>query len=561
MSLPAVEFTFFDKAFPFHLVLSSTGEILRVGPRLREVAPALKGGCSIESHIRFIRPNDVSDLSVLRRHEKQLTVLEVTSVPGFKLRGELLLVGEGADEVIMLLCLPWIQDLQQLKNFNLRLHDFPPGVDDMLMNLHLKSNEERLSRRHHKRMAIASEELAKRNDELEKELRERKRLEQTLIQSQKMQAIGQLAGGVAHDFNNILLSIDGHAQLAQVAPENVESTIRHLDRIREASRRASEITARLLSFGRRTLMSNCEVEIEGAVSEAQGILAPLLGESIQLEFNIDPGAKTVFIDPAAFQQILVNLAINARDAMDHSGKISFEFDAVEFERSSQRRLGQVQQGEYTRVTVRDEGSGMTEEIIDQIFEPFFTTKDASQGTGLGLSTIVWILERCDGAMDVVSEPGVGTTFTLFLQSSQHSTPVVSGVTRPRRRNIDREQNSNTRILVVEDERDVRDLVHDMLRHDGYQVVVATHGKQALELIGDDSVEPFDLILSDIVMPEMTGHLLKETLHRMGIDIPFALMTGYDPERTIHTESESTPILRKPFNLEELRDMIHFVLLS
>ena len=127
MTLSNVEFSFFDKAFPFHLVLSSDGEILRVGPRLSEIAPSLKAGCPLDSHIRFIRPNDVSDLGVLRRHEKQLTVLEVTSVPGFKLRGELFLIGQDADEVIMLLCLPWIQDLQQLKRFNLRLHDFPPG--------------------------------------------------------------------------------------------------------------------------------------------------------------------------------------------------------------------------------------------------------------------------------------------------------------------------------------------------------------------------------------------------------------------------------------------------
>ena len=428
----------------------------------------------------------------------------------------------------------------------------------MLMNLHLKSNEERLSRRHHRKMALASEEIAKRNDELENELRERKRLEQTLVQSQKMQAIGQLAGGIAHDFNNILLSIDGHAQLAQVAPENVESTVRHLDRIREASRRASEITARLLSFGRRTLMSNCEVEISGAVSEAKGILAPLLGESIQLEFNIGSGAETVYIDPAAFQQILVNLAINARDAMDNTGTISFDFESVTVDRAEELRLGRIRPGEYIRVLIRDEGTGMTPEIVDQIFEPFFTTKDASQGTGLGLSTIVWILERCDGAMDVKSEPGVGTIFSLFLQPRSLEKPSISAVSAARQ-SVDREANSKRRILVVEDERDVRELVHDMLVHDGYQVVVATHGKQALELISGDSAPPFDLILSDIVMPEMTGHVLKETLHRMGIDIPFALMTGYDPERATEHQSEPSPVLRKPFNLEELRELIHSML--
>ena len=558
MSLKTLEFSFFDKAFPFHLAISGGGKILRVGPRLREIAPSLNVGDDTNSCIRFIRPNGITDFTLLKKHEKQLTVLEVRSVPGFKLRGELFLIEHQDEQVIMLLCLPWIQDLQQLKNFNLRLHDFPPGVDDMLMNLHLKSNEERLSRRHHKKMARASEELEKRNTALESELRERERLEQTLIQSQKMQAIGQLAGGIAHDFNNILLSIDGHAQLAQIAPENLESTTRHLERIREATRRASEITARLLSFGRRALMSNCEVEISAAISEAEGILSPLLGESIVLSFDIGPGAETVYIDPAAFQQILVNLAINARDAMDHKGKITFDFDKVKINESVKLCLGTIVPGEYIRVTVRDEGVGMTQSIIEQIFEPFFTTKEASQGTGLGLSTIVWILERCDGAMDVTSEPGVGTTFSLFLQPCERTNEGVSMVSEARR-TAEPRRHSKTRILVVEDEQAVRELVHDMLRHDGYQVVVASHGVEALALIGDDSVEPFNLILSDIVMPEMTGHGLKDALEKLDIDIPFALMTGYDPDRTNSSESDSIPLLRKPFNLEELRKMLHSTL--
>lgn len=558
MSLKTLQFSFFDKAFPFHLAISGGGKILRVGPRLREIAPSLNVGDDTNSCIRFIRPNGITDFTLLKKHEKQLAVLEITSIPGLKLRGELFLIEEQEEQVIMLLCLPWIQDLQQLKNFNLGLHDFPPGVDDMLMNLHLKSNEERLSRRHQKRMAVASEELEKRNRALEKELLERQRLEQTLIQSQKMQAIGQLAGGIAHDFNNILLSIDGHAQLAQIAPENLESTTRHLDRIREATRRASEITARLLSFGRRTLMSNSEIKIAAAISEAQGILSPLLGESIVLEFDIGPGAEMVYIDPAAFQQILVNLAINARDAMDHNGTIIFNFDKVMINEAAELRLGTILPGEYIRVTVRDEGVGMTESIIEQIFEPFFTTKDASQGTGLGLSTIVWILERCDGAMDVASEPGVGTTFSLFLQPCDHTNEVVSTVSQPQS-GVEPGLNSKIRILVVEDEDDVRDLVHDMLRHDGYQVVVARHGEEALELIGDESIEPFNLILSDIVMPRMTGHALKKSLQEMGIDVPFALMTGYDPDRTNFSEKDSTPLLRKPFNLEELRKMLHSTL--
>ena len=558
MSLKTLDYSFFDKAFPFHLAISAGGKILRVGPRLREIAPSLNVGDDTSSCIRFIRPNGITDFSLLKKHEKQLTVLEITSIPGFKLRGELFLLDQPGEQIIMLLCLPWIQDLQQLKNFNLRLHDFPPGVDDMLMNLHLKSNEERLSRRHHKKMSLAWEVIEKRNKELEKELRERERLEQTLIQSQKMQAIGQLAGGIAHDFNNILLSIDGHAQLAQIAPENLESTTRHLERIREATRRASEMTARLLSFGRRTLMSNCDVEISAAISEAQGILSPLLGESIVLEFDIGPGAKTVYIDPAAFQQILVNLAINARDAMDHNGTITFDFDKVTINETAKLRLGTVLPGEYIRVTVRDEGVGMSESIIEQIFEPFFTTKEASQGTGLGLSTIVWILERCDGAMDVTSEPGVGTTFSLFLQPCDQANEVVSIASKAPKR-AEPARNSKIRILVVEDEDDVRDLVHDMLRHDGYQVVVARHGREALELISEESVEPFNLILSDIVMPEMTGHALKQALEEMGIDVPFALMTGYDPDRTNFSDGESTPLLRKPFNLEELRELIHSTL--
>ena len=161
-------------------------------------------------------------------------------------------------------------------------------------------------------------------------------------------------------------------------------------------------------------------------------------------------------------------------------------------------------------------------------------------------------------MDVTSEPGVGTTFSLFLQPCDHTNEVVSIVSQPPRR-AEPGRNSKIRILVVEDEDDVRDLVHDMLRHDGYQVVVARHGREALELIGDESVEPFNLILSDIVMPKMTGHALKKTLEEMGIGVPFALMTGYDPDRSNFSENDSTPLLRKPFNLEELRELLHSTL--
>ena len=540
------------------MAVSSSGEILRIGPRLREIAPKLLPGEPMESQIRFIRPNDVTDFSVLRKHEKQLTVLEVLSVPGFKLRGELFVIDQPVGEIILLLCLPWIQDLQQLKNFDLRLHDFPPGVDDMLMNLHLKSNEERLSRRHSKRMAMASEELEKRNKELEKELIERQRLEQTLIQSQKMQAIGQLAGGVAHDFNNILLSIDGHAQLAQISLQKTETTKRHLERIREATRRASEMTARLLSFGRRTPMSNSNVEIAAAISEAEGILAPLLGESIQLEFEIEPGAETVFIDPAAFQQILVNLAINARDALDHSGRIFFKFEKVLIAEDAKVHLGKIHRGEYIRVTVRDEGCGMSESVMAQIFEPFFTTKKASDGTGLGLSTIVWILQRCHGAMDVFSEIGVGTTFSLFLQPGEGMAELPTPHS-PNTTKVNRKRNASITILVVEDERDVRELVHDMLQHDGYQVLVASDGVDALKIIGAQDAPSFDLVISDIVMPNMTGHELRRRLLELEVDVPFALMTGYDPNRTNASENDMTQLLRKPFNLEELRDLIHAIL--
>jgi len=558
VTVSSIDFSFFDEAFPFHLAISSEGEIVRVGPRLREIAPALGPGDPMESQLRFIRPHDVTSFSGLKKNEKQLTVLEILAVPGFKLRGELFLIRQEDEEILILMCLPWIQDLQQLKNFNLRLHDFPPGVDDLLMNLHLKSNEERLSRRHTKRMALASEELEKQNKQLEKELLERKRLEQTLIQSQKMQAIGQLAGGVAHDFNNILLSIDGHAQLAQISSGDVEATKRHLDRIREATRRASEITARLLSFGRRTMMSNSDVDIASAISEAEGILAPLLGESINLTFDIGPEATSVYIDPAAFQQILVNLAINARDSMENVGKITFALDRVMINEAQELKLGSIHPGEYVRVTAQDEGCGMTAEVMDKILEPFFTTKDASKGTGLGLSTIVWILERCDGAMDVRSEVGVGTTFSIFLQPTK-ATGSTLEVAPLRRKMLDRDKSADTRILVVEDERDVRELVHDMLRHDGFQVVLASHGEEALELVSDESVEGFDLIISDIVMPEMTGHVLQKRLQEMGLDVPFAFMTGYDPERTKSPEYDSTPLLRKPFNMEELRELIHSVL--
>lgn len=538
-------------AFPFHFLLDGTLRILRAGRRLQEVASGLQSGEALGETLCIKRPEPNPTFDKLKSRTDDVFIIDVTTVVGLHLRGQFFPIEDQGAEALIFLGHPWITDLAQLEEFGLKLHDFPThaGIADMLVLLQTTKRGLIESRSLTELLKQATNELELRNEQLEEELEHRKKLEETVLHAQKMEAIGQLAGGVAHDFNNILLAISGHAALAARKLGEDHLIIGDLHRILDATKRASELTSRLLAFGRRQVMIPIDVDIASALDEVGQILNPLLGESIYLSIKHPPDVGAVKIDPSAMQQILLNLAINSRDSFEGEGSIVIRAETLEQTEPRQLATGILDPGSWISIEVVDDGSGMEQETIDRIFEPFFTTKKLGDGTGLGLSTVWWILERCGGKIDVVSRPDKGTTFTVFLprsskgaqgeSSNQADSPSVP---------------VSGRILLVEDEEMVRIPVAEMLRQDGWRVTEAANADEAIEKAKNAAV-PFDMVLTDMVMPGMDGRELAGQLRKRWPDLPIVLMTGYDAGVAGSALGDQDYILTKPFSTNDLASML------
>lgn len=402
-----------DRAFPFHFGVDADGRIVVSGRRLAALAgDGLKNVSFFELNA-IETPLPVRDFESLRKTDGEMQIVNLPMLDGIQLRGEF--IHDEHSELMRFLGHPWISDLSELAGQGLRLQDFPAnaGVAELLVLLQAKNNSMEDMRRLANRLRDASAELKGRNQELEKELRTRAVLEDQLLQSQKMEAIGQLASGVAHDFNNVLLAISGHATLGATAGD-LTAAVRHFDAIQEASDRAAGITARLLVFARRRRLEVGDIELAEAVRESRSLLEPLLGDRVKLEIELDPEAQGVKADPVALQQVIVNLVVNARDAMPSGGAITIR-TRIERNESPVPMFGADRPpGTWSIIEVEDHGVGIDEATFPRIFEPFFTTKDLGEGTGLGLSTVWWIIERCSGTIDVQTRMGSGTTISVHL---------------------------------------------------------------------------------------------------------------------------------------------------
>jgi PAS domain S-box-containing protein len=362
------------------------------------------------------------------------------------------------------------------------------------------------------------------------DITEEKRLEGQLMQAQKMDALGQLAGGIAHDFNNLLTGIAGYTDLATEATRN-PSVQRCLDGIRAAADEAAGLTARLLAFSRRDVLERRPVDVNGAVREAAELLQPILRENVRLALDLAPGLPPVAADPGQVRQVVLNLALNARDAMPDGGAIRIATEP--------REGGLV-------LLVADTGVGMDEETRTRALEPFFTTKDEGRGTGLGLSVVYGVVESCDGSIDIRSSPGVGTTVSVELPGTVAEVgQVPAPAVRPSRRG------GGERVLIVEDRDIVRDLACSILEDAGYRVVSAPGGPEALALAREEAA--FSLLLTDVVMPEMSGADLATRLRAEQPSLRVLYMSGYTAD-VLDDEALALPhtaFLRKPFGTGEL----------
>ncbi|MDB5105559.1 MAG: domain S-box protein [Fibrobacteres bacterium] len=369
-------------------------------------------------------------------------------------------------------------------------------------------------------------------------------------QSQKMEAIGRLASGVAHDFNNFLTAINGFSAFLLDMVEE-ESPLRPgLLEISRAGDRAASLTKQLLAFGRKRALAPQPVDVNGVVSEMHRMLRSLIGEDVELVLGLDPSAGSVLFNPGQMEQIILNLSLNARDAMPKGGRLAVETLNVALDPAFREVPPPEEAGApFVRIRFADNGMGMDAEVRDRLFEPFFTTKKSGRGTGLGLSTVYSIVKQCGGHITVESEPGSGTAFQVYLPRTRTRTkgkrPLQADHQPPQYRGAET-------ILVAEDEYSVRKLIRNLLSGNGYLVLEASDGLEALAVIREYQ-GPIHMLLTDVVMPNLNGRLLAEEVGRLRPDIRVLYMSGYSGDSVVRCgimEGEN-PFLAKPFTPQAL----------
>jgi len=366
--------------------------------------------------------------------------------------------------------------------------------------------------------------------------------EKQLRQAQKMEAVGRLAGGLAHDFNNLLTVIMGHSQVL-LDELSVGSPIRaKIEEMQKAGERAANLIRQLMAFSRKQPMEPNVLPLNSVIGNVEGMLRRLIGEDIQLVIRPDPHNGHVKADPGQLEQVLMNLVVNARDAMPNGGLLAIETSQVELARTPMHHLHPLPLGHYVKLTVTDTGCGMNTDVLGHLFEPFFTTKEAHKGTGLGLSTVFGIVTTCGGGIDVWSQVGHGTTFDLYFPRATPqatATSTDSPQAQPR-------QGSET-ILLVEDDNGVRDLVRRELLKTGYQVIEAKNGVEAC-LTATQQNYHVDLLLTDVVMPGMNGRELAEHLAVIKPNLRVLFMSGYLDDISVNSgmDPHRTTFLQKPF---------------
>jgi len=386
------------------------------------------------------------------------------------------------------------------------------------------------------------------------EVTERRRLEEQLLQARKMEAVGRLAGGVAHDFNNLLTVINGHSRMLLAKLDLRDPLRKGLEEIRKAGDRAAELTQQLLALSRKQVLHPQVLDLNHIVADMEGLVRGLLGPDVELHTSLEPALGTARADPVQLQQVLLNLAVNARDAMPAGGTLTIETRNVELAEGQPGAPAGLGPGRYVRLSVGDTGHGMDDETLRRVFEPFFTTKESGKGTGLGLATVYGIVQQSGGVIEVRSEPGQGTTFHLYLPSIGAPAAEVSAPEAM----VD--AGGSETILLVEDQAEVRAVATAVLAEKGYRVLEAASGAEALAWC-DRYTGPIHLLLSDLVMPVMGGRQLAERVRALRPEVKVLYASGY-PDEVIRPEEAgdgSPSFLPKPFTPEQLASKVRQVL--
>ncbi len=383
--------------------------------------------------------------------------------------------------------------------------------------------------------------------------------EEQLRQWQRVEAIGRLAGGVAHDFNNLLMTIKGCSELLLGAFDRRDPRREEVEEILKAADRATSLTRQLLAFGRRQVLQPQVLDLNAVVMNMDKMLRRVIGEDVQLNTSLHRDLWSVKVDPGMIEQVIMNLAVNSRDAMPNGGKLTIETTNVAHDEEYASHHVSVKPGYYVMLAITDTGCGMDKETQSHLFEPFFTTKEKGKGSGLGLSTVYGIIKQSGGNIWTYSEPGLGTTFKIYLPRVEETS--LAYKPEIRRKEISAPGGTET-VLLVEDEEAVRSMVSKVLQNKGYRVLEASHGNAALEVC-DKFEGPIHLMVTDVIMPQMSGRELAERLALMRPEMQVLYMSGY-PDNTIvqHGVLEpGTAFLQKPFTINALELKVREILNS
>jgi two-component system cell cycle sensor histidine kinase/response regulator CckA len=384
--------------------------------------------------------------------------------------------------------------------------------------------------------------------------RKRKQMEQQVQQLQRFEAIGKLAGGIAHDFNNVIGAILGWAELGCEEAQPGTSLHDRFQKIRDQSFWAARLTAQLLAFARRQVLQPRKVDLNTLAVEGVGLLRRVIGEQIEVRVLTAPDLHITLADPAQIEQVLMNLCLNARDAMPEGGQLIIETQNAEIEEEYCRTHPYGKAGSYVLLAVSDTGVGMDAATTERVFEPFFTTKEVGKGTGLGLATVYGVVKQHGGFIHLYSELGKGTTFRIYL-------PAGSGAAEPREPKSNEQTPKGTEtILLAEDNDGLREAAQEMLQRLGYRLILASNGTDAIELF-KTNLGQIDLVILDVVMPGLSGPAVYSQMAAIQPDLRVVLATGYTAETASlnSTLEKGVPILQKPYSMKNLGQIVRSTL--
>lgn len=384
---------------------------------------------------------------------------------------------------------------------------------------------------------------------------EKNNLQAQLLQSQKMETVGTLTAGIAHDFNNILNVINGYTELLMLDSDSESQQYKVLNKIMDAGRSATELVSQLMMFSRKSVTQPKVIDLNQLLTSTQHMLRRIIGEEIDFQQSLANDLWPIKIDPAQMEQVVVNLAANARDAMGNGGILRVVTQNISIDEKNHSLPAELLPGDYIRLTMSDNGTGIKKEHLKRIFEPFFTTKEKHKGTGLGLATVLGIIQQNQGTIDLSSDEGKGTSITIFLPRTEEDLdPAVSPGAPPL---LD---GGTETLLVVEDRPEMLNLVSDILSSQGYTVMEASDGKEGLQIIEDDNIK-IDLLITDVVMPEMSGKELAEITLKSRPKTQILFMSGYADDKidTCDISQPGMAFIQKPFNSRELCTMVRNLL--